>query len=757
MRKRKAALAAGFSPAQIKALKETNPGDLSTRLYRLQSAANMADSRIAELNEKLDTPDWSAKDQAEYIRVLADRNYLVTRIKGERAEIARALNVSKAASSYNVSTMEQMRELLEQGGSGLAGLAADPTAFLKFARSVKQMMANGNPAGAQQLMQNVNKPYWEQYLNTFHMNMMLSALSTHVKAPMDMATGISRDVIERILAIPVGKLREMTMGALGRQAGLGVRPEEVAGNIYGIIKSVTDAEVYKRVAHAAKTGEGGWVDPNGKAVPTNFMNQFGATSNPRIPIVSKPTDLISAQDTFFRSVAMNQNLYSLGMREAREQLGPKASWDDVMTLGSNLARSPTPSMLSEASDLANRTLLLNHNPLNNIIDKWRSYRPGLTPWERVGRFVVSNLAPFIRVESNNLINRVIQRSPLAFLDPYTIGQLKAGGAKADIALTKIIYGTTLMGISWMAADKTKNYLQGEGPQSVDKFKEAQAAGFTPRSVHENGRYNVANSLSLSLNPLDQHNATATMVASMREAYEMGANKGQVGTGLKLALSTMMHDLSEMSWVSDIAPAVDALTAHGQEGQSAVSAFVSNEARTWVPNIVNQIGRLHDPVRRDTNPADEGSLSERTLNELQSTIPGLRERLPIKYSVYGNPLQNGASLTGVHTTIPGLEGNGTTETRDPAEMELNRLGTMIPSALVTPVQRTITLEDGNKRKLKPAEFEEYQRLAGRAIVETVRSEMSTPAWQNMSDQEKVLEVRSIQTDMKKAAREALFNQ
>jgi hypothetical protein len=47
------------------------------------------------------------------------------------------------------------------------------------------------------------------------------------------------------------------------------------------------------------------------------------------------------------------------------------------------------------------------------------------------------------------------------------------------------------------------------------------------------------------------------------------------------------------------------------------------------------------------------------------------------------------------------------------------------------------------------------MAGRAIVETVRSEMADPSWQSMSDQDKVLAVRDIQTDMKKAAREELF--
>lgn len=751
---RQAALAAGFSPKQIKALKEHNPGDLSTRLYRMQAAANMADLKLKGLNEKLDTPAWSEGDQATYIQTLADRNYLVTRIKGERAEIARALNVSKAAKSYTNSTMQQMAEILEQNGSGLAGLAADPTAFIKFARQVKQMMNNGNPAGAQVLIAGVNKPYWEQYLTTFHMNMMLSALSTHVKAPIDMGTGIARNVIEKALAIPVGKAREMFVSMTGRTPQPGVEVAELANHVGGIMRSVMDAEVYRRMLHAVKTGESSYVSPDGTHTPTNFANTFGATSNPRIPGISKPTDLISAQDTFFRSVEINAQLHSLATREARDQLGPGASTSDVMTLGHTIALNPTPTMIKEAYELTNRTLLLNDNSLNNMINKARTYTPGMSPARRLGAFIVTNLAPFIRVESNSLVNRVIQRSPLGFIDPtgYTQAQLKAGGAKADIALTKIMYGTVLLGMSWAAADKAKNYLTGNGPTSVDKYKEKIAAGWRPNAVHEDGGFNTGGQLGMSVNPFDQHNHTAQLMASMRQAYEEGANKGQVGTGIKLALGSIISGMAEQSWVNDLGPAIEAVTARGTEGQSKVSTFVANEAHTWSPNALNQAARLTDSVDRDTTAPE--SISGHVANELQSTIPGWRQQLPIKYSVYGTPLANGSSLTGVHTIIPGLSGNGTTETHDPAERELDRLGSLVESALVTPVPKTITI-DGEKKKLTPAEFENFQRVAGRATVETVRSEMSTDQWRNMSDQDRVLEVKSIQTDMKKAAREALF--
>lgn len=746
---RRAALEHGISPSAIKDLAVRDPGELAARVYRITAAADMADMKLKDLHDRLDTPEWTMADQLNYGKVLAERNYLITRAKGEANEVGRALRTVNAFKSYTNASLEEIAEKLKTEGSGLGSLMDDPMEFLKFARSIKALMASGNPAGAHTKLAGINKPYWEQYLNTFHMNAMLSGLSTHVKAPIDMGTGIARDVIEKMVAIPIGKVRQAIVGP---KAKVGVTPQEVASNLYGIIRSVTDMEVYKRVTHAVKTGEGGYVGPDHQPVASNFSNQFGSTSNPRIPGVSLPTDLISAQDTFFRSVEMNKNLYGLGRREAISQLGPKASWSDTQTLGDNLAHNPTQAMLKEAHDLTDRALLLNNNKLNSALDKYRSYKPGLTPWERVGRFVVTNLAPFIRVQSNNLMNRVIQRSPLGFLDPYTQAQLKMGGAHADLALARIAYGTTLIGMYWVAAGKKNDKLTGEGSDNPNKYKENAAAGVLPRSVHENGRYNRADSLSLSLNPFDLHNSTATAVASMREAWDKGANKGQVLNGVKLLIGSVLHELASTSWVSDLTPAADALTVSGSEAPHKVNKFLGDQARSWVPNALGQTARLMDPNQHEV--IDNDSISKTVANEIQSSIPNASKSLPVRYSVYGNPLPNGASLTGVHTVIPGLEGNGDKETTDPAEMELHRLSGLVDGAVVTPVQRTITV-DGNKIKLNPYQFGQYQQLAGRAIVETVRSEMSTPEWQQMSDQEKVLEVKDIETDMKKAAREHLY--
>lgn len=121
------------------------------------------------------------------------------------------------------------------------------------------------------------------------------------------------------------------------------------------------------------------------------------------------------------------------------------------------------------------------------------------------------------------------------------------------------------------------------------------------------------------------------------------------------------------------------------------------------------------------------------------------------------------------------GNHVNETHDVAKVELERLAEPLPGALVTPVRKTISDHDispfdltkfdpgqvttnskgDHMVSLTVRQFEDYQQLAGHAIVETVRQEMQTPEWKSMTDEEKRLEVKDIQKDMKKAAKERLY--
>jgi len=780
----------GLNPNKIPQVKQ---GELTARIMRAGASADLAAAKADDILSRLGTDQWKETDQTDLAKAIADRNWAMHTFLGHTSEAGRALNVSKVFRQYSAGHIGPLLDALRENESGLA-LLADPTnpQAMLFMQQLKADLKDGaNPKAANVRMDAVNKPYWWQYLTTFHMNMMLSALSTHVKAPIDMTTGILRNVIEKSVAIPISKTKQLLGGGPGVEFG------ELASHIFGLGGAVADGEVYRAVARAAKTGDSSYVRPinnttlnerinqlsgqndpvlqdqakldTGRITQTNFANQFGAISSPRFTgaasIINKPTDLISAQDTFFRSVEMNGQLRSIAYREATEQLGPKASIFDKMSLGKSLALNPTESMIKEAYLQTNKTLLLNDNPLNTAINKLRVVKPGMNGFQQFISFVVSNLAPFIRVESNNLLNRVIDRSPLGLyqlFDPRS--DIRQGGAKADIAWARIAYGSALLGLYWNMADPARKLQTGSGPDNVDKYKEKIAGGWRPNAVSENGGYNTGGQLGMSVNPFDVHNKTAQLVASARQAYDAGMSTQGWGSALMIAAGSVGSNLANMSWLSDVHPAIEAATAHGQTARQAVTSFASNTANTWLPAGMNQAARLNDPDQRDTNAT--GTTAQRfggaIANSLQSEIPGLRKDLPIKYNVYGSPLANGASLTGVHTIIPGLSGNGTTETNDPGERELDRLQAMSPNkALMTPVQHSISKDpqdsSAGKIQLTTAQFEEYQHLAGSNTVNYVKQMMNDGSWSKMTDEQRAEEVygkNGIEQDMKKAAAEVI---
>lgn len=715
-------------------------GNLDRKLFVYDAAAKQANDAMIAFAEKAKAGPLSAEDHAAAIDTAANFNYVLGRLENDSRQIARGLNAMKAV-RFSRNNLLLLHQALKDGETNMEELS-DPDTMLKFLKQYAGLANGGNPNGAAQMLKSISKPYWWQYLLTWRQNMMLSGLSTHLKSTMDMATMIGRELQEATIAMPGAAVRS-TINALGGDVKPGVHPTEVAARLWGLTRSAMEAKTYADTFASLKKG--------------NTQNaRYAGQTDPRIPLVSKVSDLVSAQDTFFRSFLTNQNLYALGARDAYDQLKLRShngdvSWDDVMTQGAANARNPTQAMIDHARELTENTILLNKSPINAAIDKARQIRPGMTGYEQLGSFVTNMLTPFIRVSSNAVMNQVIRRSPLAFLDPVSRADWAAGGARRDIVVARVAMGTALLGYYWAAADPKKEKLSGEGPDNYQKMLEKQAGGWAPNAVHENGRFNQTSNLNISLNPLDLHNNTAATVAGLREAFEKGANQGQVGMGIKLALMSFMHNLSNQSFVADLAPFTDAMTNKQDTTGQKLGQFAADTAKSFLPNATNQLARQLDPNKHDTR---SDSITGTVANTLQAAIPGMTNNVPIRYNVYGQPAKTGTSVTGIHTWVS--NGNGQDETTDPTEKELQRLGGLTKAAIVTPTQRSIKVE-GVNLKLTAAQAEEYQKFAGQTLVQAVRESMQDGSWTKMGDQDRVNYVRSTQTQAKKEVRETLLQQ
>lgn len=724
--------------------KSKGVGELDKKLFVYDNAAAQANAKLLALADKAaQEGGLSHEDIADLVQTTNDFHYVLGRLDNDLGNVGRALNAAKQI-TFRRGNILAMKEALEAEHSPLGPLI-DPETASKFLKQFAALAkSNSNPAGAANLLKSVQSPYWWQYALSWRQNAMLSGLSTHLKSTMDMATTAGREFEEKLAALPLGAVRGMarSMGMKGVQEG--IHPSEVALHAWGIARAVLDAQTYKDMGAAFQTG-------------SNPRFAGRGMQNPNLgPIASLPTKAIAAQDSFFRNVLDSGHLYALGARKAKAQ--GLTSWDDITTAGAGHARTPTQGMLDEAQELTANTMLLNKSPLNDALDRAKRIKPGMNGMEQLGSFMINYLTPFVRVQSNALMNQIVRRSPASFLDPVTRADWAAGGSRRDLAIMRTVVGSAILVNMWNQADPNKGKLTGTGPDNTDKVKEMEASGWAQGAVHENGRYNTNSNLNISLNPFDMHNNTASLVAGVREAFDEGMNKGKVGLGFNLAMASVMHDLTNQTFVNDLGEAWDAFHQQGETGLKKMQQFAGKEATSFIPNVVKQTAKTIDPIARDTT----GGIGD----QIKASIPGLTGQLPARQTVYGDPAHTGTSVTGIHTWL--TSGNGQNETTDPAEKELARLGNLYKETLVTPVQRTITVKDTSSFspdqitdagkgsvKLTPEQFEQYQHMAGNEIVQTMKDRMADPDWPNLSDDQKATWVRKMQTQKKKAVREYLY--
>lgn len=752
---RRAAIDAGLSPAKVRKAKDME--DLSTRIYRAQDAAKTLDERIASLAAKEGTPDWSVRDADNARKAIADHYYILNRLYDDKSELGRALRIAKMG--YTHAEMRAYKELLAEEGGTLSPLADDET-LNRFLRSYKALASgNANPNGVNALVMGLKKPNWEEYLLSARTNMMLSGMSTHVTAVTDMIDGIGLDLMDSTAGL-IPSLGREGLRALGfKNVKQGIHPAEVGARYWGVLRAAMEASTWVNALNTLKTG-------------TTRQTQ-GGRQYARIPLLSKVGDLIAAEDQFFRAFSTNMHLYGLGVRRAVEEsraAGKKLSIDDLISQGASYARSPDQAMLREAERAAEENLLLAPNRFVTGLEAMRTsavvgpdastLRKGGAAAQRALSFMVNFQLPFVRTAANSLYQRVWRRTPLTFFDPHTLADLNEGGTKADIAMGRIILGTASTMLAWEAG---KEIIGGEGPDNRYKRDLKMAGGYRPKSIKVEGeggepdRYNINQNLGNRLNPFDFNSQTATMVGSMREAFDKGANEGQIGVGMKLATYTAIKNLADNSWLGDIAKDINTFSQRGESWDDRRDQFIADQLAGFTPNLGAQIARTVDQGQPMTTVP--GDLGETIENTFKSRIPGQREALPDRITPFGKPIQSGATLAGQTTILP--QGNRITggayieATQDPAELEILRLDDLSDKTLVTTVTRTIKI-DGEPIKLNNEELSLYQATAGQRVVNAVREMMDTEDWEAMDDDEKIAWIGKMQTQVKKQTRMELFS-
>jgi hypothetical protein len=513
---------------------------------------------------------------------------------------------------------------------------------------------------------------------------MLSGPHTHAANILGNTLADVASIPEYALASAFGKLRGSSADRV-----LGA---EVGAYIEGLTHGT--ARGWEAFRAALKTGRP--VDGVSKVdIHRGFGGKLGA-------VLNLPTRALVAEDEFFKGIARNATIYRIAARKATLE-GLKG--EEFNARVAALRAEPTSDMLRESKDFAR--YMTFQRDLGWLGTRFQ---------ELTDRYPVLKFKfPFIRTQTN-IVKFAAARSPAAFLMPSVREELKAGGARRDLALAKVAVGSGIGAIAYELAAKGL-ITGGESPDWRTR-KLTQAEGWQPYSFWTGDRW-------VSYRRLDPLSLTLGTAADLAR-WDGHMTSPQKERSAAVVAQVIATNIAKSNFLGDLGDVIDLVQNPKKELPRQGAQILATLA---VPNIVAQPNSTLDPVKRSLMVKDpEATWTQNAtrliLNSVKARVPGLRQTLPPKADDRGQPVHND-SFWG--RDLPGPLG--------------------VAGALVSPLQQQKPMHDPVRAELlktglridppKPVadgvaltakQFADYARLHGQYVRDDLGKAIQTREWQ-----------------------------
>lgn len=342
--------------------------------------------------------------------------------------------------------------------------------------------------------------------------------------------------------------------------------------------------------------------------------------------------------------------------------------------------------------------------------------------------VVQAIVPFIKVPTN-FLTRTLDYTPVGAVKGLVKAGLdkKAGRDFNQRAFSEAIgEATTGSAFLYIGAEMANNrLLSGAYPTDPKEQQRWKAEGITPNSIKLGDKW-------ISLNYL----GPLGLLLNAGKEYHDAAAQGN--SAYMQALGSFGKNLAGQSFLQGFSSFANALTDPGRY----LTNLKNSEAGSLIPSWSNDLANLIDKNQRQASTVPQ---------TIQSKIPGLRNKLPVKQDVYGNNLPqrtNPAQLT-VDPSRP----SNTLGKDNPVIQEVNRLHTVDPNnkdLQVTPVPVTSLSANNNNGdnitiKLTASQKYDLNNKVGQAIQTNWGKLIATPTYQALPNAEKAKALNSLRTD------------
>lgn len=382
--------------------------------------------------------------------------------------------------------------------------------------------------------------------------------------------------------------------------------------------------------------------------------------------------------------------------------------------------------------------------------------------------------PFAQVPSN-LGARAIEYSPaglivsaadfINMLDSAKKGSLTAAQqAKAVQGVGRALTGSGMIAIA--AAGALRGWLKVTGDDE-DKNKDAlgKTHGLDGTQLNisaalrdlrgESAEWQHGDTL-LSIGFLDPLNAQLTTGALIADDIrsEEGVTAGRVlGNSLSGALQSVL-DTPVMSTFQDVATSYEYSDASTTGGKvlDAAQKYAANQLSSVIPNSLRGIAQGLDDTERNAYSSD--NVWQQVIDNAKASIPGLRETLPAKTDVWGNPVKNeGGVRNFMNRNIN--PGNITTYKTDAVSSEIEKISEATGASLypARTAPRSIKV-DGEAVSLTFEQRSMYQKAYGDAYSAAVTSLMNDKNYKSMPDSMKAEILKQAKDVATEQARDSL---
>lgn len=623
----------------------------------------------------------SDEDVVAFRRAVVRHAAIQEQVRGATAEAGRALAQFKMMARSRDARGNILQAAIE--GAGGRGRIED------VAEAILDLQQD--PAKLNTFALAATRPRLRDKLVEVYYALRLSAPVTHVVNVVSNTIAQIGQIPEHLMASGLGRARHLARGNAANPERIIL--SEVGARAVGMVAGVKQG--LKEARRAFRT------EMPSDAVARVESAARQAISGRKGRIIRIPQRLLMAEDEFFKAMARVSSINGLAVRQAHQE-GLRG--DALRQRAAELAANPTPEILEQSFDYA-RYMTFQRDV--------GSFGQGVmrTTNEYI---VLKPVAPFVRTPTN-ILKFAVERTPLAPTLKSWRADFRAGGARRDLAISRVVVGSgigTMIGL-WAA----QGNITGGGPADENARRLMEAQGWQPYSIRIGDTY-------YSYARLDPYATILAMAADLATKTDR-MTIAQQDRAAAVVVTSIMQQLESKTFLSGISDLVHAIDEPERYGPQFVASYVES---ITVPAAMSQVARIVDPTRRETHGI---------LERLESRVPGLSRNLEPRRDVFGRPIANEGSVgPDIVSPFPMRAARN-----DPVARELLRVGATIGQ----PSRRIVG------RRLSPEEYGRYQETAGRYTYGDVQAAMSDPEWRRLDPAARAREISTIIRNAREDAR------